>query len=211
MSVMEIGPETTMREILSVYPSAKLGLFRRYHIGGCAACGYQPADTVAEVMQEHNIADHLDAIIVCIRESADVDAGLQILPTVVVATLQPENDSRLLVVQSPEVVAALRRGEKWRLIDVRSPGEWETLHIPGAQLLTVELKFEALDSWPKDTPIIFYSNTGRHSLEVASYFVAYGSTHVRSMAGGIQAWSGELEASSGFGGVSGTRDPQPGA
>ena len=213
MSLLEIGPDTTMGEILSVYPSAKLGLFRRYHIGGCAACGYQPTDTVAEVMQEHNIADPLDAVIVCIQESADVDVGLQILPTVVAATLQPEpeNDSQLLVVQSPEVAAALQRGEKWRLIDVRSPEEWETLHIPGAQLLTVELKFEALDSWPKDTPIIFYSNTGRHSLEVASYFVAYGSTHVRSMAGGIEAWSGEMEASNDFASVSGTKDPQPGA
>ena len=211
MLLLEIGLDTTMGEILSVYPSAKLGLFRRYHIGGCAACGYQPADTLAEVMREHNIADPLDAVIVCIRDSADVDVGLQILPTVVAATLQPEDDSRLLVLQSPEVAAALQRGEKWRLIDVRSPEEWETLHIPGAQLLTVELKFEALDSWPKDTPIIFYSNTGRHSLEVASYFVAYGSTHVRSMAGGIEAWSGELEASSDFAGVSGTRDPRAGA
>jgi len=211
MSLLEIGPDTTMGEILSVYPSAKLGLFRRYHIGGCAACGYQPADTVAEVMREHNIADQLDALIVCIRESADVDAGLQILPTVVAATLKPETDSRLLVVQSPEVATALQRGEKLPLIDVRSPEEWETLHIPGAQLLTVELKFEALDSWPKDTPIIFYSNTGRHSLEVASYFVAYGFTHVRSMAGGIEAWSGELESSSGFASVSGIRDPRPGA
>ncbi len=209
MLLLEIGLDTTMGEILSVYPSAKLGLFRRYHIGGCAACGYQPAETLAEVMREHNIADPLDAVIVCIRESADVDAGLQILPTVVAATLQTEDDSRLLVLQSPEVVAAFQRGEKWRLIDVRSPEEWETLHIPGAQLLTVELKFEALDSWPKDTPIIFYSNTGCHSLEVASYFVAYGSTHVRSMAGGIEAWSGELEASSDFASVSGTKDPQP--
>ena len=204
MSLLEIGPDTTMGAILSAYPSAKLGLFRRYHIGGCAACGYQPTDTVAEVMQEHNVLDPLDAVIVCIRDSADVDVGLQILPAVVSATLQPEavavtlqleNDPRLLVLQSPEVAAALQRGEKWRLIDVRSPEEWETLHIPGAQLLTVELKFEALDSWPKDTPIIFYSNTGRHSLEVASYFVAYGSTHVRSMAGGIEAWPGELESS----------------
>lgn len=195
MSLLEIGPDTLMGEILSAYPSAKLGLFRRYHIGGCAACGYQPTDTVAKVMQENNILDPLDAVIVCIRDSEAVDVGLQILPTVVAATLQPEEDLRLLVLQSPEVADALQRGEKWRLIDVRSPEEWETRHIPGAQLLTLGLKFEALDSWPKDTPIIFYSNTGRHSLEVASYFVAYGSTHVRSMAGGIEAWPGELEAS----------------
>jgi len=211
MSLLEIRPETTMGEILSVYPSAKLGLFRRYHIGGCAACGYQPTDTVAEVMRDHNIADPLDAVIVCIRDSADVDVGLQILPTAVAAKLQPENDAQLLVLQSPEVTAALQSGQKWRLIDVRSPEEWETLHIPGAQLLTIELKFEALDAWPKDTPIIFYSNTGRHSLEVASYFVAYGSTHVRSMAGGIEAWPGELEASINFASVPVTKDPGPGA
>jgi len=211
MLLLEIGLDTTMGEILSVYPSAKLGLFRQYHIGGCAACGYQPADTLAEVMKEHNIEDPLDAVIVCIRNSANIDAGLQILPAVVAATLQPDVDSRLLIVQSPEVAAALQRGEKWRLIDVRSPEEWETLHIPGAQLLTVELKFEALDSWPKDTPIIFYSNKGNHSLEVASYFVAYGSTHVRSMAGGIEAWSGALEAAGDLASVSGTKYPQPGA
>jgi len=211
MLLLEIKLDTTMGEILSVYPSAKLGLFRRYHIGGCASCGYQPADTLAEVMREHNIADPLDAVIVCIRESADVDAGLQILPTVVAATLQTEDDSRLLILQSPEVAAALRRGEKLPLIDVRSPEEWETRHIPGAQLLTVALKFEALDSWPKDTPIVFYSNTGRHSLEVASYFVAYGFTHVRSMAGGIEAWSEDLEASSDLVSVSGTRDARFGA
>jgi len=207
MLLLEIGLDTTMGEILSVYPSAKLGLFRRYHVGGCAACGYQPADTLAEVMREHNIADPLDAVIVCIRDSADVDVGLQILPAVVAATLQPEDDSMLMVLQSPDVAAALQRGETLPLIDVRSPEEWEMLHIPGAQLLTVELKFEALESWPKDIPIIFYSNTGRHSLEVASYFVAYGFTYVRSMAGGIEAWSGELESSSDFASVSGTKDP----
>ena len=78
---------------------------------------------------------------------------------------------------------------------MRSPEEWANGHIPGAQLLALELKFEALDTWPKDTPIVFYSNAGRRSLEVASYFMAYGFTDVRNMAGGLEAWSGELQAS----------------
>jgi len=43
---LEIIASTTMGEILGAYPSAKLGLFRRYHIGGCTACGYQPTDTL---------------------------------------------------------------------------------------------------------------------------------------------------------------------
>ena len=192
---LEIRASTTMEEILSAYPSAKLGLFRRYHVGGCTACGYQPTDTLEQVMAEHNIPDLLEFVIACIVESWQVEAGLQILPTVVAAALKPKQETRLVDMSSPEVEAALERGEGWPLIDVRSSEEWGNGHIPGAQFLTVELKFEALDTWPKDTRIVFYSNAGRRSLEAASYFMAYGFTNVRNMAGGLEAWSGELQGS----------------
>ena len=66
---LEISAGTTMGDILIAYPSAKLGLFRRYHIGGCAACGYQPGDTLEKAMGDHNIADPLEAVIACIVES----------------------------------------------------------------------------------------------------------------------------------------------
>ena len=69
-----------------------------------------------------------------------------------------------------------------------APEEWEQGHLPNSQLLTPELKFEMLDSWPKDTPILFYSNSGRRGLETASYFVAYGFIYVRNLAGGLKAW-----------------------
>lgn len=192
---LKISASTTMEEILNAYPSAKLGLFRRYHVGGCTACGYQPTDTLEQVMAEHNIPDLLEVVIACIVESGHVEAGLQILPTVVAAALKPKQESRLFDVSSPEVEAALERGESGPLIDVRSPEEWRNGHIPEAQFLTLDLKFEALDSWPKDTRIVFYSNAGHRSLEVVSYFVAYGFTNVRNMAGGLEAWSGELQAS----------------
>jgi len=88
---LEIRASTTMEEILSAYPSAKLGLFRRYHIGGCTACGYQPTDTLEQViMGDHNISDPLEAVIACILESRQVEAGLQILPTAVAAALKPK-------------------------------------------------------------------------------------------------------------------------
>ena len=190
---LEISSGNTMEEILSAYPSAKLGLFRRYHVGGCTACGYQPTDTLEQVMADHNISDPLESVIACILESGQVEAGLQILPTVVAAALKPEQETPLGDVSSPEVEAALERGESWPLIDVRSPEEWVNGHIPEAQFLTLELKFKALDTWPKDTRIVFYSNAGHRSLEVASYFMAYGFTNVRNMAGGLEAWSGELQ------------------
>ena len=37
-------------------------------------------------------------------------------------------------------------------------------HLPEAQFLKLELKFEALDTWPKDTRIVFYFQCGAPQL-----------------------------------------------
>ena len=166
--MLEIGLNTTMGEILSAYPSAKIGLFQRYHIGGCASCAYQPADTLTDVMRTNNIRDGLEEVVACILGSAAVESQLHISPE--------------------ELFAALRRGERVHPLDVRSPEEWARGHIEGAELVTVELTFEALDSWPKDLPIVFYSNHGQRSLAKASYFRAYGLPNVRSLDGGLTTW-----------------------
>ena len=184
MPALVIGPNTTMGEILNAYPSARLELFRRYHVGGCQACGYQLTDTLEQVRREHEVSDPLDQIVECIRNSSEVEAKLQVLPTALVsistAPKQPNLDLAL-----PQFA---QEQQGWHIVDVRSHEEWEQGHLPGAQLLTTESKFEMLDSWPKDTPILFYSNTGRRGLETASYFVAYGFTKVRNLSGGLRAW-----------------------
>lgn len=192
---LKISSETTMGEILGAYPSAKLELFRRYHIGGCTACGYQLADTLGQVCREHNISDPLEQVIEYIRNSRDVEAKLQILPTVLVTSIQNSQvtESRTVNLSGDDLTQTLKGGQNWRLVDVRSPEEWEEVHLPDAQLLTTELKFEMLDSWPKDTPILFYSNNGRRGLETASYFVAYGFSNVRNLAGGLKAWRPQHE------------------
>jgi len=41
---------------------------------------------------------------------------------------------------------------------------WEGGHVPDAPHLTVELTFEILDSWTKDTPSICWSNPGRRAV-----------------------------------------------
>ena len=49
--------------------------------------------------------------------------------------------------------------------------------------------------WPKDTPIVFYCHLGQRSLDAASYFAGHGFTEVRSMTGGLDAWSLEVDPS----------------
>jgi hydroxyacylglutathione hydrolase len=94
----------------------------------------------------------LEAVLAFIRQSASVEAKIHVSPE--------------------QVVGAIERGEDLRLLDVRSAEEWQAGRIPGARPVTVELTFEALDSWPKETPIVFYSNEGRRSLDKAAYFQA---------------------------------------
>ena len=186
----KINSTTSMGEILSAYPSARLELFRRYHVGGCAACGYQLTDTLEQVCQEHNIPDPLAQVIEYIRNSLEVESKLQILPTVLVSSIQssrPTEPSQVLSVTGDDLAQALEGGHSWRLVDVRSTEEWGRDHLPNAQLLTTELKFEMLDSWPKDTPILFIQTAAAEAWRQASYFVAYGFTNVRNLAGGLNA------------------------
>ena len=195
---LKISSETTMGEILGANPSARLELFRRYHVGGCTACGYQLTDTLEQVCREHNISDPLEQVIEYIRNSREVESKLQILPTVLVSVhpeLPADRTITNLNLSGDDLAQALKGGHTWRLVDVRSPEEWEEGHLPNAQLLTPELKFEMLDSWPKDTPILFYSNSGRRGLEAASYFVAYGFINVRNLAGGLKAWRSQQSPS----------------
>ena len=48
---------------------------------------------------------------------------------------------------------------------------------------------------PKDTPIVFYCHLGQRSLDAASYFAGHGFTDLRSMTGGIEAWSLQVDPS----------------
>ena len=172
MALIEIAPTTTMEELLRAYPSAKVGLFQSYHIGGCESCGYQPTQTLEEVRRNFNIQDGLNEIASVIRASAEVFASLHMSPG--------------------ELALALRVKERLTLLDVRKPEEYDAGNLPGSRLVTVELTFEILDTWPKDTLLVCYSSNGRRSLDKASYFQAYGFPRARSLTGGLAAWAVEV-------------------
>ena len=116
-----IGPDATMADILHAYPTAKIALFIRYHIGGCTSCSYQLTDTLAEVHQNYNIKDSLEALLAAVRQSASVEAKIHI--------------------SQQELASALQRGEGLRLLDTRSTSEWQAGHLVGARPVTVELTF----------------------------------------------------------------------
>ena len=175
MTSTTINATSTMQEVLAAYPSAQRGLFTRYHIGGCGTCGYQPTDTLEQVAQKHNIRDVNQVLAYIQRDEADaLDQNMQVQPV--------------------EVAAVLRAGPFLRLVDVRTPEEWELAHIPGATLITEELAHELMLQ-PKGNPIVFYCHVGARSLDAAAYYAGHGFKNVRSMTGGIDAWSREVDES----------------
>ena len=172
MERIEIGPGATMEEVLKAYPSAKVGLFQRYHVGGCESCSYKPTDTLEEIRRHFNIQDSLDEIADVIRGSAELFESLHISPR--------------------DLVVALEAGERLTLLDARKREEYDLGNLAGSRPLEVALTFEILDTWPKDTLLVFYSQYGRRSLDKASYFRAYGFPRARSLSGGLAAWDAQV-------------------
>lgn len=93
-----------------------------------------------------------------------------------------------------ETKALLDAGEPLVLVDVRTPEEWERARIPGARLLDDALRAE-LEALPRDTQIVFHCHHGGRSQRAAEHFLALGFRNVANLAGGIDAWSQEVDPS----------------
>ena len=84
-------------------------------------------------------------------------------------------------------------GQELRLIDVRTVQERETATIDGSILLD-EASAGELRDLPKDTMLVFYCHTGRRSQQAAEQFASMGFTNVHNLAGGIDAWSTNVDS-----------------
>src|SRR5712672_1783249 len=109
-----ISAQSTMREVLETFPGAQRALFRRYHIGGCSNCGFQPEETLEQVCERNG--------------GLDVNEALEHIKT------SHEQDAKMLI--SPKELVELMKADKSaRLVDVRSRQEFEAVHIKGSVLL----------------------------------------------------------------------------
>lgn len=91
-------------------------------------------------------------------------------------------------------VAALRRqvesGVGPRLIDVRTPGEFETAHIPGSYNVPLDLLREhrAELRGHLDEQVVLVCRTGRRAVEAERALADAGLPNLRLLEGGITAW-----------------------
>jgi monothiol glutaredoxin len=78
------------------------------------------------------------------------------------------------------------------LVDVRPADERARASIDGALAMDGEL-MDRLEAMPKDTAIAFHCHSGGRSQVAAEHFRKLGFSNVANVAGGIDAWSREID------------------
>jgi monothiol glutaredoxin len=93
-----------------------------------------------------------------------------------------------------ELKSALTADQKPWLFDVRGEDERASASLPAAKPLD-EDGLRAIDALAADTPIVFYCHRGGRSQAVAERYRRRGYTNLYNLAGGIDAWSREIDPS----------------
>ncbi len=163
-----------MQDVLALYPGARRALFRKYHIGGCSSCGFAPKETLTELCARNGNLN-VTEVIAHIEAAAETDRQLEV---------------------SPKAVAEMQaRGERVRLLDLRTREEWEAVHLPGAEFVSQELIQQLMGKAGQEGLMVFYDHSGASSIDAAAYFAGHGFNNAKFLRGGIDAWSIEVDAS----------------
>jgi rhodanese-related sulfurtransferase len=147
-------------------------MFRKYHIGGCSSCGFSPDETLAGV---------------CARnENLNVD---EVVEHIVVS----DEAERAMQIEPRELADRLAAGEQVQLLDIRTREEFEAVNLPEAHLFTQEMMQEVLSKWSREKLLVIYDHKGERSMDAAAYFQGHGFENIKSLRGGIDAWSAEVD------------------
>lgn len=167
-------PGMTMQELLTSLPGAKRALFRLYHIGGCSSCGFGMEETLAGLCERNGLHDP-EEVLARVREESASEEAMLVEPR----TLADERESASALL----------------LVDIRSPQEFEAVHIDGSVHLSPAFLNELLSEARKDARVVLVDHTGDRALDGAAYLQGHGLKNVRVLRGGIDAWCIEVDPS----------------
>jgi rhodanese-related sulfurtransferase len=96
-------------------------------------------------------------------------------------------------ISAQEVNERIARGEKLMLVDVREQWEYDLCNIPGAKLIPLGTLPANLNALLDADEVICYCHHGIRSLDAAVWLRQQGVESAKSMAGGIERWSLEVD------------------
>ncbi len=106
----------------------------------------------------------------------------------------PNEPPKVRAVMPAELKTWFDEGKPMEVFDVRSAEERATASIPGTVLLD-EAGKARLESLDKDTVLVFHCHHGGRSQAAAQHALRMGFAQVFNVAGGIDAWSREVDSS----------------
>lgn len=168
----EFTPATTMKEVETTFPFARAMLHAKFHVGGCASCGFEPTESIAEVAQKHSKDGNamLEALNEGIRDMFEAQIDVEAASTI------------------------LKSSDDVLVIDVREAWEFEICRLSEKAVLlnekTMPLVFEKGQSTKH---VIVYCHHGVRSLNAALYMRQNGLPHAVSLKGGIDKFAQQID------------------
>ena len=98
-------------------------------------------------------------------------------------------------IEATELKAKMDRGDKFLLIDVREPHEFQICRIPGSTLIPLGEVPKRLSEINPESEIVVHCKSGARSAKAVDFLKQQGYKKVRNMKGGILAWSDKVDTS----------------
>ncbi len=92
------------------------------------------------------------------------------------------------------VRSRLERGESLTLVDVRTPAEYASHHIPGVLLIPLDEFAARVEELQPDDEIICLCEHGVRSEVAVQYLATLGYSRVATMTGGMAEYAGPIES-----------------
>jgi molybdopterin/thiamine biosynthesis adenylyltransferase/rhodanese-related sulfurtransferase/molybdopterin converting factor small subunit len=96
-------------------------------------------------------------------------------------------------IEPTEVKAKIDRGDRFVLIDVREPHEYQICNIPQAKLITLGDLPKRVNELDSADEIVAHCKSGMRSAKAVDFLKQAGFKKVRNMKGGILAWSDKVD------------------
>ena len=95
-------------------------------------------------------------------------------------------------VDSAGVLAAQAKGAQ--VIDVRTDGEFQLGHIPGAKNVPVDTIASAAANWDRNATYVVYCASGARSAEAVKTMASMGFRNIDHFSVGFNGWTGKVES-----------------
>jgi sulfur-carrier protein adenylyltransferase/sulfurtransferase len=108
---------------------------------------------------------------------------------------KPVAESNEWEIDAVELKAKMDRGDKFVLIDVREPHEYQICRIPGSRLIPLGEIPKRVNELNSADDIVVHCKMGGRSAKAVEFLKQSGFRKVKNMKGGILAWSDKVDPS----------------